>query len=85
MNYSIHLAFRLDIHTICKDYKLIWISLLLGDEVELHKYPATAEGFAQSWADRFPSSKVEVLLESLWQKDAKNFYAEPPVQLAAAC
>ncbi|XP_034250424.1 dipeptidyl peptidase 3 isoform X2 [Thrips palmi] len=56
-----------------------------GNTVEISKYPATAEGFVQSWSERFSSSKVESLLESLWQKDAKYFYAEPPAKLSAAC
>lgn len=56
-----------------------------GNTVEILKYPATAEGFVQSWSERFSSPKVESLLETLWQKDAKNFYAEPPAQLSVIC
>lgn len=58
---------------------------LNGSTVDLLKYPATPEGFVQSWSERFPSSKVDSLLQTLWKKDAKNFYAEPPAQLAAVC
>lgn len=58
-------------------------TLLNGAKLELLKYPATAEGFVQSWSERLSSPKVEGILESLWQKDAKNFYSEVPAQVAS--
>ncbi|XP_045493588.1 dipeptidyl peptidase 3 [Colias croceus] len=44
-----------------------------GDEVELKRYPATAEGMIASWVQRFPTTKPDDILEKLAEDDSKYF------------
>ncbi|KAG6452239.1 dipeptidyl peptidase 3 isoform X2 [Manduca sexta] len=46
-----------------------------GEEVELKRYPASAEGMVSSWVERFPSAAVDEVLEQLAEADSK-YYAE---------
>lgn len=45
----------------------------LGEEVDLKRYPATAEGMITSWVERFPNTDVDELLEQLAEKDSSYF------------
>ncbi|KAL0840550.1 hypothetical protein ABMA28_015768 [Loxostege sticticalis] len=44
-----------------------------GDDVVLHRYPASAEGVVASWVRRFPSPAVSDALEQLAEADAPYF------------
>ncbi|XP_026729416.1 dipeptidyl peptidase 3 isoform X1 [Trichoplusia ni] len=44
-----------------------------GEEVDLKRYPATAEGMITSWVERFPNTDVDELLEQLAEKDSSYF------------
>ncbi|CAK1553500.1 unnamed protein product [Leptosia nina] len=44
-----------------------------GDDVELKRYPPTAEGMISSWVERFPDAKVDTILEELADADSKYF------------
>ncbi|CAK1604008.1 unnamed protein product [Parnassius mnemosyne] len=46
---------------------------LKGEEVELKRYPASAEGMVASWVERFPSSTIDDVLEQLADTDSKYF------------
>ncbi|CAG5035838.1 unnamed protein product [Parnassius apollo] len=46
---------------------------LKGEEVELIRYPASAEGMVASWVERFPSSTIDDVLEQLADTDSKYF------------
>ncbi|XP_047986540.1 dipeptidyl peptidase 3 isoform X2 [Leguminivora glycinivorella] len=44
-----------------------------GNDVELHRYPASAEGMVRSWLERFPTPAVCDLLEQLAEADKPHF------------
>ncbi|KAF9798556.1 hypothetical protein SFRURICE_008289 [Spodoptera frugiperda] len=44
-----------------------------GKQVELKRYPATAEGMIASWVERFPTTDVDEFLEELAEKDSAYF------------
>ncbi|XP_073951083.1 dipeptidyl peptidase 3 isoform X2 [Choristoneura fumiferana] len=50
-----------------------------GDEVELKRYPANAEGMVSSWVDRFPSTNVDDILEQLGEADKPHFAELEPL------
>lgn len=41
--------------------------------MELKRYPASAEGMVQSFVERYPSSRVDDILEQLAEADNKYF------------
>ncbi|CAH2075146.1 unnamed protein product, partial [Iphiclides podalirius] len=55
---------------------------LKDGEVELKRYPASAEGMVTSWVERFPTTEVDDELEKLAEADSKYF--EELERLAAA-
>nr|XP_021200814.2 dipeptidyl peptidase 3 isoform X1 [Helicoverpa armigera] len=44
-----------------------------GEEIDLKRYPATAEGMIASWVERFPKTDIDDILEQLAEKDTKYF------------
>ncbi|XP_047514189.1 dipeptidyl peptidase 3 isoform X2 [Pieris napi] len=44
-----------------------------GEDVKLTRYPATAEGMVTSWVQRFPTTKVDDILERLAEEDSQYF------------
>ncbi|KAJ8732606.1 hypothetical protein PYW07_015205 [Mythimna separata] len=44
-----------------------------GEEVDMKRYPASAEGMIKSWVERFPSTDIDEILEQLADKDSKYF------------
>lgn len=54
----------------------------IDKEVELKRYPASAQGMVSSWVERFPDTNVDDLLEQLADAQAKYFEDLEP--LAAA-
>ncbi|XP_013134369.1 PREDICTED: dipeptidyl peptidase 3 isoform X2 [Papilio polytes] len=57
-------------------------TILKDKEVELKRYPASAQGMVSSWVERFPDTNVDDLLEQLADAQAKYFEDLEP--LAAA-
>lgn len=47
--------------------------IIPGKQVELKRYPATAEGMIASWVERFPTTDVDEFLEELAEKDSAYF------------
>lgn len=44
-----------------------------GESVKLKTYEGNAEGFIESYVDRFTSSKAMAALEHIWTEDKKLF------------
>lgn len=47
--------------------------MLSGGLVNLQTYEPNLEGFIGSWVDRFPNTLLDDVLESLAEKDKKQF------------
>ena len=56
--------------TLPKNTKILVIS---GEEVDMKRYPATAEGMIKSWVERFPNTEIDDILELLADRDSKYF------------
>ncbi|XP_075970356.1 dipeptidyl peptidase 3 isoform X2 [Anticarsia gemmatalis] len=54
-----------------------------GDEIELKRYPATADGMIASWVERFPNTDVDEILEQLAERDSQYFSELKPITAAA--
>ncbi|VVC90186.1 unnamed protein product [Leptidea sinapis] len=44
-----------------------------GNNVELRRYAASAEGMVSSWVERFPDTSVDVVLETLADQDRRHY------------
>uniref|UniRef100_A0A2A4IYH5 Uncharacterized protein n=1 Tax=Heliothis virescens TaxID=7102 RepID=A0A2A4IYH5_HELVI len=44
-----------------------------GEEIDLKRYPATAEGMIASWVERFPNTDIDDILEQLAEKDSMYY------------